>query len=60
MGTIRSGGHLAALVYADDLPRGGSPRGGLAELDAVLLEAGLALERALRERVTGGGSPAGS
>jgi hypothetical protein len=40
---------VAALLYADDLPES-RPLGDTAALAVVLREAGLALDRALRER----------
>jgi hypothetical protein len=46
---IHSGGRVAALLYADDLPGRGRP-GDSQALARVLHEAGLALDRALRER----------
>ena len=46
---IHSGGRVAALLYADDLPEG-RPLGDTTALTIVLHEAGLALDRALRER----------
>jgi Domain of unknown function (DUF4388) len=46
---IHSGGRVAALLYADDLPES-RPLGDTAALAVVLREAGLALDRALRER----------
>jgi hypothetical protein len=49
VGSIWSGGHLVALVYGDNLPAR-SRCGDVAGLDSVLLEAGQALDRALRER----------
>ena len=49
VGGIWSGGNVAALVYADNLPAR-TPCGDVEALDHVLREAGLALDRALRER----------
>jgi hypothetical protein len=49
VGSIWSGGHLVALVYADNLPAR-SRCGDIEGLDAVLREAGQSLDRALRER----------
>jgi len=46
---IESGGRLAALLYADNLP-GNTPMGDATGLDIVIHEAGLALDRALLER----------
>jgi len=46
---IHSGGRVAALLYADDLPEG-RPPGDTTALAIVLHEAGLALDRALLER----------
>jgi hypothetical protein len=46
---IESGGHVAAILYADNLPGGGRIRDPAA-LTIVLHEAGLALDRALLER----------
>ena len=46
---IHSGGRVAALLYADDLPEG-RPLGDTSSLTVVLREAGLALDRALEER----------
>lgn len=46
---IESGGEVAALVYADRLPES-RPVGDTRLLDRLLREAGLALDRALRER----------
>jgi hypothetical protein len=46
---IESGGRVAALLYADNLP-GNEPLGDPTALDIVLHEAGLALDRALLER----------
>jgi hypothetical protein len=46
---IESGGRVAALLYADNLP-GKDPLGDPTALDIVLHEAGLALDRALLER----------
>jgi xanthine dehydrogenase iron-sulfur cluster and FAD-binding subunit A len=46
---IESGGHVAALLYADNLPEG-SPIGDTTMLSIVLHEAGLVLDRALLER----------
>jgi hypothetical protein len=46
---IHSGGRVAALLYADDLPDG-RPPGDTTALAIVLHEAGLALDRALLER----------
>lgn len=46
---IHSGGRVAALLYADDLPEG-RPLGDTTALAIVLHEAGLALDRALSER----------
>ena len=46
---IHSGGRVAALLYADDLPEG-RPLGDNGSLAVVLREAGLALDRALQER----------
>ena len=46
---IHSGGRVAALLYADDLPEG-RPLGDTTALAIVLREAGLALDRALLER----------
>ena len=46
---IESGGRVAALLYADNLP-GKQPLGDPTALDIVLHEAGLALDRALLER----------
>ncbi len=45
---IESGGHVAALLYADNLPEG-SPIGDTTMLSIVLHEAGLVLDRALLE-----------
>jgi hypothetical protein len=50
---IHSGGRVAALLYADDLPES-RPLGDTAALAVVLREAGLALDRALRERSSAG------
>jgi hypothetical protein len=49
LGPIHSGGRVAALLYADDLPEG-RPLGDTSSLTVVLREAGLALDRALEER----------
>jgi hypothetical protein len=46
---IESGGHVAALLYADNLPEG-LPIGDKTTLSILLHEAGLALDRALLER----------
>ena len=46
---IHSGGSIAALLYADDLPEARS-LGDTTALAIVLHEAGLALDRALLER----------
>ncbi len=46
---IHSGGRVAALLYADDLPEA-KPLGDSTALAIVLHEAGLALDRALLER----------
>jgi hypothetical protein len=46
---IESGGRVAALLYADNLPEK-QPLGDPTALDIVLHEAGLALDRALLER----------
>jgi hypothetical protein len=46
---IESGGHVAALLYADNLPEE-SPIGDTTMLAIVLHEAGLVLDRALLER----------
>jgi hypothetical protein len=46
---IHSGGRVAALLYADDLPES-RPLGDTTALAIVLHEAGLALDRALLER----------
>jgi len=46
---IESGGHVAALLYADNLPER-SPIGDTTMLSIVLHEAGLVLDRALLER----------
>ena len=46
---IESGGRVAAILYADNLPGGGRLR-DVAALTVVLHEAGLALDRALLER----------
>jgi hypothetical protein len=46
---IESGGRVAAVLYADNLPDGG-PLGDTTVLAIVLHEAGLALDRALLER----------
>jgi hypothetical protein len=46
---IHSGGRVAALLYADDLPES-RPIPDTAALAVVLREAGLALDRALQER----------
>jgi hypothetical protein len=46
---IESGGRVAALLYADNLPQGEPLRDATA-LAIVLHEAGLALDRALLER----------
>jgi hypothetical protein len=46
---IHSGGRVAALLYADDLPEG-RPLGDNSSFTVVLREAGLALDRALEER----------
>jgi len=46
---IESGGRVAALLYADNLP-GGSPLADPTALAIALHEAGLALDRALLER----------
>jgi hypothetical protein len=46
---IESGGRVAALLYADNLPDS-QPLGDPTALDIVLHEAGLALDRALLER----------
>jgi hypothetical protein len=46
---IESGGRLAALLYADNLP-GNAPMGDATGLGIVIHEAGLALDRALLER----------
>ncbi|MBW1687698.1 MAG: DUF4388 domain-containing protein [Deltaproteobacteria bacterium] len=46
---IESGGHVAALLYADNLPEG-SPIGDTTMLSIVLHEAGLVLDRVLLER----------
>ena len=54
VGAIRSGGHLAALIYADNLP-GGAACGDAGGMDAVLAEAGMALERTLRARAESSG-----
>ena len=53
---IESGGRLAALLYADNLP-GNTPIGDATGLDIAMHEAGLALDRALLERelAEGGG-----
>lgn len=49
VGAIESGGRLAALLYADNLPAAAAC-GSVDALDSVLHEAGLALDRALLER----------
>jgi hypothetical protein len=46
---IESGGRVAAILYADNLPSGAPLRDAVA-LTVVLHEAGLALDRALLER----------
>ena len=46
---IESGGRVAALLYADNLPEG-TPIGDTAVLAIVLHEAGMALDRAVLER----------
>ena len=46
---IESGGHVAALLYADNLP-GQADLGDTTALEIALHEAGLALDRALLER----------
>jgi hypothetical protein len=46
---IESGGRVAALLYADNLP-GEAPIADTTALEIVLHEAGLALDRALLER----------
>jgi hypothetical protein len=46
---IHSGGRVAALLYADELPES-RPLSDTTALAVVLREAGLALDRALRER----------
>jgi hypothetical protein len=46
---IHSGGRVAALLYADNLPEG-KPLGDTTALAIVLHEAGLALDRAVLER----------
>jgi len=57
---IESGGHVAALLYADNLPEG-SPIGDTTMLSIVLHEAGLVLDRALLERALAEAElPAGS
>ncbi len=55
---IESGGRLAALLYADNLP-GNTPIGDATGLDIVMHEAGLALDRALLERALAEGGGAG-
>jgi hypothetical protein len=47
---IESGREVVALLYADNLP-GGAPLGDASALEIVLHEAGLALDRAVLERV---------
>jgi hypothetical protein len=49
VGPIRSGGRAVALLYGDPLP-GSGRLGDLADLEAVLREAGLAFDRLLRAR----------
>ena len=46
---IESGGEVAAILYADNLP-GASSVGDTSALEVVLHQAGLALERAVLER----------
>ena len=46
---ILTGTRVAVLLYADNLP-GGDPIGDTASLEAMLEEAGRALDRALSER----------
>lgn len=55
---IESGGRLAALLYADNLP-GNTPMGDATGLDIVIHEAGLALDRAFLERALAEGGGAG-
>jgi hypothetical protein len=55
---IESGGHVAALLYADNLPEG-LPIGDTTTLSIVLHEAGLALDRALLERALAEAESAG-
>jgi hypothetical protein len=55
---IESGGHVAALLYADNLPEG-LPIGDTTMLSIVLHEAGLALDRALLERALAEAESAG-
>jgi hypothetical protein len=55
---IESGGRVAALLYADNLP-GKEPLGDQTALDIVLHEAGLALDRALLERALAAASGGG-
>ncbi len=51
---IVSGGHVAALVYADNLPDD-APLGDTAAFDGLLREVGRALDQTLLERSGGGG-----
>jgi hypothetical protein len=55
---IESGGRVAALLYADNLPEG-APIGDTTMLSIVLHEAGLALDRALLERALAEAEQAG-
>ncbi len=54
MAPIVSGGHVAALVYADNLPDD-APLGDTAAFDGLLREVGRALDQTLLERSGGGG-----
>jgi hypothetical protein len=58
LASIESGGHVVALLYADNLPEG-SPIGDTTMLSVVLHEAGLALDRALLERALAEAESAG-
>jgi hypothetical protein len=54
VGPVISGGQVVAVIYGDNLP-GRDPLADTAELEAVLAQAGLALERVAEERARSAG-----